>query len=81
MKRLFPCGNTRREFVWQMGGGFAGLALSSLLDSDGFFARHGLGKEKSDSPLAPKSALCGASKELHFLDDEWCSQPGRHVRL
>ena len=27
----FPCGRTRREFVWQMGGGFAGLALADLL--------------------------------------------------
>ena len=37
---IFPCGQTRREFVWQMGGGFAGLALTSLLDRDGFFGRH-----------------------------------------
>lgn len=21
----YPCGQTRREFVWEMGGGFAGL--------------------------------------------------------
>jgi len=34
---LYPCGKTRREFVWQMGGGFAGLALSSLLRADEFF--------------------------------------------
>ena len=38
--QLFPCGNTRREFVWQMGGGFTGVALSALLGNDGFFARH-----------------------------------------
>ena len=37
--RYFPCGHTRREFVWQMGGGFAGLALASLLEGDGFFSR------------------------------------------
>ncbi|MEZ6031964.1 MAG: DUF1501 domain-containing protein [Planctomycetaceae bacterium] len=37
---IFPCGQTRRELVWQMGGGFAGLALTSLLDRDGFFGRH-----------------------------------------
>lgn len=36
----FPCGHSRREFVWQMGNGFAGLALSSLLAGDGFFTRH-----------------------------------------
>jgi hypothetical protein len=34
------CTGTRREFLWEMGAGFAGLALTSLLDGDGFFARH-----------------------------------------
>src|SRR5690349_4642054 len=33
------CGRTRREFLWEAGGGFAGLALLSLLDTDGFFSR------------------------------------------
>ena len=53
---LFPCGLTRREFVWQMGGGFAGLALSSLLAGDGFFDRHlqGAPTKRSQNPLAPK---------------------------
>jgi hypothetical protein len=32
-----PCGRTRREFLWQVGGGFAGLALVDLLSRDGFF--------------------------------------------
>lgn len=35
----YPCGQTRREFVWEMGGGFAGLALANLLSNDGFFHR------------------------------------------
>jgi len=35
--RLFPCGHSRREFVWEMGAGFAGLALTSLLSADSFF--------------------------------------------
>ena len=48
---LFPCGQTRREFVWQMGGGFTGLALSSLLQDDGFFASKARANE---GPLAPK---------------------------
>jgi hypothetical protein len=25
----------RREFLWEMGGGFAGIALASLLNQDG----------------------------------------------
>jgi len=32
----FPCGLTRREFVWEMGGGFTGTALAALLAQDGF---------------------------------------------
>src|SRR5262245_17013744 len=32
-----PCGRSRREFLWQAGGGFAGLALIDLLARDGFF--------------------------------------------
>jgi hypothetical protein len=32
-----PCGRTRREFLWQVGGGFAGLALLDLLSRDGVF--------------------------------------------
>ncbi len=40
-KPLFPCGKTRREFVWQMGAGFSGVALTSLLASDGFFSQIG----------------------------------------
>ena len=27
----------RRQFLWEAGAGFAGLALTSLLDGDGFF--------------------------------------------
>jgi hypothetical protein len=33
-----PCGFSRREFLWQVGGGFAGLALLDLLSRDGVFA-------------------------------------------
>jgi hypothetical protein len=32
-----PCGRTRREALWQLGGGFASLALVDLLSRDGFF--------------------------------------------
>src|ERR1044071_8917114 len=52
-RRLLPCGKTRREFVWEMGGGFTGLALASLLGSDGFFARNA-NAEPIRGPLAPK---------------------------
>ncbi len=50
------CTGSRREFLWQMGGGFAGLALADLLESDGFFARHAGAAETVEhvNPLAPK---------------------------
>lgn len=53
-ENLFPCGKTRREFVWEMGGGFAGLALTSLLLEEGFFARHADASEAPKSPTSPK---------------------------
>ncbi|MBI3467175.1 MAG: DUF1501 domain-containing protein [Planctomycetes bacterium] len=55
-----PCGRSRREFLWQVGGGFAGLALIDLLSRDGFFdtlARAADGKPSSDRApylLSPK---------------------------
>ena len=72
MKRKpnFPCGKSRREFVWQMGSGFAGLALSSLLGSDGFFQRH-LDAAPPDTiinPLSPKKPQFPArAKSVIFL--------------
>jgi hypothetical protein len=36
MKKSF-CGRTRREMLWQTGGGFGGVALAGLLSEDGFF--------------------------------------------
>lgn len=42
-RKLYPCGNTRREFVWQMGGGFVGTALAAMLGENGF------AKEKTGS--------------------------------
>ncbi len=39
-----PCGRTRREFLWEVGGGFAGLALADMLHAE----------ERTRSPLAEK---------------------------
>jgi hypothetical protein len=65
----FPCGHTRREFVWQMGAGFAGLALTSLLDADGFFARHARADDApTPGPLAPRPPHVPAkAKSVIFL--------------
>jgi hypothetical protein len=46
MPRLFPCNLTRRELLWEMGGGFAGIALAGLMAAESRAADAG--------PLAPK---------------------------
>ncbi len=66
-KQLFPCGQTRREFVWQMGGGFAGLALASLLDSDKFFDKHAAAADITNPLSARKPHLPSKVKSCIFL--------------
>jgi hypothetical protein len=50
------CGRTRREFLWQTGAGFTGLALTGLLSADGFFGRRGPAPAAQPyvNPLAPR---------------------------
>src|SRR5436190_13145585 len=48
------CRRTRREFLWEAGAGFAGLALTGLLSRDGFFANRAAAADKPLNPLAPK---------------------------
>ncbi len=51
------CGRTRREFLWQAGAGFMGMALAGMLE-EGFFARQAYaadGVSKFQNPLAPKT--------------------------
>ena len=55
--RLYtPCGATRREMLWEAGGGFAGTALTYLLAQTGFFADTAQAANKAAlaPPLAPK---------------------------
>jgi hypothetical protein len=50
------CGRTRREFLWQSGGGFMAAALSGLLPNS-FFAREAVAADGTTpyaSPLAPR---------------------------
>src|SRR5947209_15413815 len=62
-----PCGRTRREFLWQVGGGFAGLALIDLLSRDGFFAGPASGQTPAN-PLAPRPPHFAAkAKHAVFL--------------
>src|SRR5262245_3718231 len=56
MTRHDFCGRTRREFLWQAGAGFTGVALAGLLGND-FFASQAVaadGVTKFVNPLAPK---------------------------
>ncbi len=52
--RMTPCGRTRREFLWETGGGFFGTALTFLLARDGFFGNPAQAAQGAASPLAPK---------------------------
>ena len=51
------CGRTRREFLWQAGGGFTGVALAAMLGQDGFLSRQSVaadGLTNWKNPLAAK---------------------------
>ena len=65
------CGRTRREFMWQAGGGFASLPLLSMLSSDGFLANQTLaadGQSEWKNPLAPrKPHFTPKAKNVIFL--------------
>jgi hypothetical protein len=69
-----PCGRTRREFLWEAGGGFAGTALTAMLMGDGFFgstaraATSEVGAAVEPSPLAEKLAhFAPRAKSCIFL--------------
>src|ERR1044071_8318626 len=60
------CKKTRREFLWETGAGFTGLALTGMLSADGFFneAKAAGGA----NPLAPKPPMVEPkAKSVIFL--------------
>ena len=62
------CGRTRREFLWQAGGGFTSLALAYLLDRDGFFARRAGGALPAAAPaLKTVPHFAPKAKSVIFL--------------
>ncbi len=62
------CGKTRREFLWEAGAGFTGLALTGMLSLDGFFAPSAQAASGSANPLAPKPPMFPArAKNVIFL--------------
>ena len=63
------CGRTRREMLWEMGGGFGSVALTALLGNS-FFAgtANAEGEKKPVNPLAPKAPPFPAkAKSVIFL--------------
>ncbi len=62
------CRRTRREFLWEAGGGFTGLALTGLLSLDKFFASTASAAPIITNPLAPKPPQFPAkAKNVIFL--------------
>ncbi|HKI34854.1 MAG TPA: DUF1501 domain-containing protein [Gemmataceae bacterium] len=63
------CGRTRREFLWEMGSGFGGVALTGLLSADGFFNRAAAAPQtKFLNPLAPKKGhFDGKARSVIFI--------------
>lgn len=65
---MTPCRRNRREFLWQTGAGFTGLALTAMLANDGFFAKTAKADEVFTSPLEPKAPHFPAkAKNVIFL--------------
>ena len=63
------CGRTRREFLWQAGGGFGAVALASLLGPE-WLSQQAVAADGSDykNPLAPKTPpLPAKAKSVIFL--------------
>ena len=63
------CGRTRREFLWQTGGGFGAAAMTSMLSADGFFDGSAMAAEKAyANPLAAKPPhFAPKAKSVIFL--------------
>ena len=65
------CGRTRREFLWQAGGGFTGVALAAALGDDGFLQHQTLavdGLTPFSNPLRPRpSQVPAPAKSVIFL--------------
>jgi uncharacterized protein DUF1501 len=61
------CGRTRREFLWETGAGFTGVALSGLLQTDGFFGKAAHAAAPTNS-LTPRSThFAPKAKAVIFL--------------
>jgi len=66
------CGISRRDFLWQSGGGLGGLALASMLGQDHALAAGGLLDGKLHHPAKAKRVvqffMAGAASHLDLFD-------------
>jgi hypothetical protein len=65
------CGRTRREFLWEAGSGFTGVALAALLGSDGFLSQQAVAADGAtpwQNPLAARAShFLAKAKSVIFL--------------
>ncbi len=62
------CKTSRREFLWEAGAGFTGLAMTGMLSLDGFFGAPAKAATAQANPLAPKPPMFPAkAKSVIFL--------------
>ncbi len=63
---------TRREFLWQSGGGLGGLALACMLGREGVLAQEGLVGGKSHHPAKARRVvhffMAGAASHIDLFD-------------
>src|SRR3954454_22795735 len=61
------CRRTRREFLWEAGAGFTGLALAGLLDHDGFFGASRASGATLGAPSAPRGLNAAYLDKPHHM--------------
>ncbi len=77
------CGRTRREFLWEAGGGFGSVALTALLGSDGFLARQAVaadGVTPFKNPLAPKAPVRCRRRRRASSSSSCTADPATSIR-
>ena len=57
MRAPTPCGQTRREFLWEAGGGFLGTALTAMMAGEGAFSGRALAASPEGSAARIASSL------------------------
>ena len=67
---------TRREMLWQTGGGLGGIALAWLIGADGAGAR--AGPDRPRSVTVPRGAGVGANSALAVADEHGVTGSRRH---